>query len=81
MGQGIAYGGLVGLPGREQDLATFGSRAIKFLEIAVCSEALAVATVSWVFAAACKPAWLRLCLALGVAIAANVCTYAVVHGL
>ena len=81
MGNGIAYGSLVGLHGREQDLALFGSRAIRFLEIALCSEALAVMAVAWVCASASRPVWLRLCIALGLAAGANAFTYAAVRGL
>src|SRR5271157_5855409 len=81
MGNGIAYGGLVGLPGHEQALAAYGSRAIRFLEIAVCSEALAIVAVSWVITSTRGSVWRRLCIALVWATAANVCTYAVVHGL
>jgi hypothetical protein len=80
MGQGIAYGSIVGLPGREQDLASFGSQAMTALKIAVFSEALAIATVSWVFTAR-KSVWLRLCIALGLATTANIFTFAVVRGL
>jgi hypothetical protein len=79
--QGISYGSIVGLRGRKQDLATFGSRAIRFLELALCSEALAVGAISWVFADDGRPAWLRLSIALGLAIVADVGTYAVVRGL
>jgi hypothetical protein len=79
--QGIAYGSIVGLRGREQDLAAFGSRAIRFLGLALCSEALAVGAITWVFADDGRPAWLRLSIALGLAIVANVGTYAVVRGL
>ena len=79
MGNGIAYGGLVGLPGREHDLATFGLTAMKSLKIALCAEAFAVAIVWWVFAAR-KSFWLRLGIALGLAIVADACTYSVVRG-
>ena len=51
MGQGIAYGSIVGLPGREDDLAKFGSRALTALTIAGFSEALAIGAVAWVFSA------------------------------
>jgi hypothetical protein len=78
--QGISYGAIVGLPGREHDLVLFGSRAMKALRIAVSSEALAIATISWGFTAR-KPVWARLCIAAGLAIAANICTFAAVRGL
>jgi hypothetical protein len=81
VGNGIAYGSLVGLRGREQDLAVFGSRAIRFLKIALCAEALAVGALSWVFADDGRPAWLRLSIALGLATIADIGTYAVVRGL
>src|ERR1700692_2455634 len=81
MGQGIAYGSIVGLPGREQDLATLGARAIRFLVIALGSEASAVMAVAWVCTNASRPGWLRLCIALGLATAANAFTFAAVRGL
>ncbi len=54
---------------------------MRFLEIALCTEAMAVATASWFFASACKPAWLRLGIAVGAAAVANVLTFAAVRGL
>ena len=80
MGQGIAYGSIVGLPGREQDLAVFGSRAMTALRIAVVLEALAIATVSWVFTSH-KSVWVRLCIALVFAAVVNIFTFAVVRGM
>jgi hypothetical protein len=79
--QGIAYGAVVGLRGREQDLAAMGSRAIRFLGLALCSEALAIGAISWVFADDGRPTWLRLSISLGLATVANVGTYVVVRGL
>ena len=78
--QGVSYGAIVGLPGREHDLVVFGSRAMRALKIAVGSEALAIATISWGFTAR-KPVWARLCIAAGLAIVANICTFAAVRGL
>jgi len=77
---GIAYGSIVGLPGRDQDLAAFGSRAMTSLKIAVVSEALAVATVSWVFTSH-KSVWVRLCIAIVLAAAVNIFTFGVVRGM
>jgi hypothetical protein len=79
--QGVAYGSIVGLRGRERDLATFGSRAIRFLGIALCSEGLAVSAISWVLADDGRPPWLRIGIALGVATIADAGTYVVVRGL
>ncbi|MGO8794210.1 MAG: hypothetical protein ACLQLC_05255 [Candidatus Sulfotelmatobacter sp.] len=79
MAQGIAYGDIVGLPGRERELATLGSRAMRALRIAVVSEALAVATISWVFTDR-KAVWVRLVAAVGLAAAANILTLAAVRG-
>ncbi|HKN70011.1 MAG TPA: hypothetical protein VJX30_03205, partial [Terriglobales bacterium] len=79
--QGIAYGAIVGLRGRELDLAAMGSRAIRFLGLALCSEALAIGAIWWVFADDGRPTWLRLSIALGLATVANVGTYVVVRGL
>jgi hypothetical protein len=81
VGQGIAYGSIVGLRGREQDLAAFGSRAIRFLGLALCSESLAIGLISWVFADDGRPLRLRLSIALGLAAIANIGTYAVVRNL
>jgi hypothetical protein len=80
VGEGIAYGSIVGLPGRERDLATFGSQAIGALKIAIGSEALAIATVSWVFTSH-KSLWVRLFIALGLATIVDGFTFAVVRGL
>lgn len=80
IGNGIAYGGLVGLSGYEQELARYGSKAIKFLKIALCSEALAIAVVSWAFIAVRRPRGIRLGIALALAVVGDACTYSVVRG-
>jgi hypothetical protein len=81
MAQGIAYGDLYGVRGREMDLAQFGAHAIRALDIAVCSEALAVGIVSWVLIATTAPSWLRLSIGLTLAIVATFFTYAITRGL
>jgi len=79
--QGIAYGDLAGVPGRERDLAAIASHARLALKIAASSEALGIAALCWAFTAAFKPTWLRACFALGLACLADVCTLAIVRGL
>jgi hypothetical protein len=80
MGQGIAYGSIVGLPGREQDLALYGERAMAALKVAVTSEALAVGLASWIFTSS-RTVIVRLCIAIVLATAAALLTFASIRGL
>jgi uncharacterized protein (DUF983 family) len=81
MAQGIAYGDLYGVRGREMDLAYMGAHAVRSLEIAVCSEVLAVGIVSWVLIATTAPIWLRLSIGLTLAIVVTFLTYVTIRGL
>jgi hypothetical protein len=79
--QGIAYGAIVGLKGRERDLADMGSSALRALGLAALSEGLAIGLASWTLTCADRPVWARLCIGLASAAIADVSTYAVVRGL
>ena len=81
MAQGIAYGDLYGVRGREQDLAQMAAQAMRDLKIAVCSEGLAVVIVSWTFIATAAPRWLRLSIGLVLALVATFLSYGLVRGL
>ena len=77
MAQGLAYGDAFGAPGNEKYLAVIGSRATRFLVIALCSEEVAVAMIVWRLSADVKPIWRRLCFSLVLAAIADGCTFAV----
>jgi hypothetical protein len=79
--QGIAYGAIVGLKGRERDLADMGSGALRALGLAALSEGLAIALASWTLTRSDRPVWARLFIGLASAAIADVSTYAVVRGL
>jgi hypothetical protein len=81
MGLGIAYGSIVGLPGRERDLAVIGSRASSALATAVACEALTVGSVSWLFLPLREPAWARATLAVACALVADLLTFGAVRSL
>jgi hypothetical protein len=72
--QGIAYGAIVGLKGREKDLADMGSSALRAL-------GLAVALASWALIWGDRSIWARLCIGLAVAVMVDVSTYVLVRGL
>ena len=79
--QGIAYGAIVGLKGREKDLADMGSSALRALGLAVFSEGLALALASWALIWGDRSIWARLCIGLAVAVMVDVSTYVLVRGL
>jgi hypothetical protein len=81
MAQGIAYGDLYGVRGREMDLAYMAAHAVRALKIAVCSEALAVGIVSWALIATSAPIWVRLSIGLILAVVVTFLTYMTVRGL
>src|SRR5260370_17010182 len=64
LSQGIAYGAIVGLRGREKDLADIGSSALRALGLAAFSEGLAIGLASWALFGADRPFWARLCIGL-----------------
>lgn len=81
MANGIAYGSLKGLPGRETALNELRSRSAVALGLAVSSEALAVAAASWLLIAG-RMQWVtRLWMSLAIAGMADVFTFALVRGL
>jgi len=79
--QGIAYGDLFGIRGRENDLAAMASRGTRCMQIALGSEALAIMGIAWFFSAEVKPLWQRLCFSLIIASVADVFTFALIRGL
>jgi hypothetical protein len=66
--QGIAYGAIVGLKGREKDLADMGSSALRALGLAVFSVGLAAALASWALIWGDRSIWARLCIGLALAV-------------
>jgi len=80
VGQGIAYGDLFGVPGREADLAVMARRAREFLAAAILFEAMTVAMIAWFLSENVKPVWQRLCLSVILACVVDFFTYAVVRG-
>jgi len=80
VGQGIAYGDLVGVSGREKDIIAIGNGAMRALWTAASCEALAVGLITWVVSDPDSSVWLRLIISFGVASFADVCTYALVRG-
>ncbi len=80
MGFGIAYGSVYGLPGREEDLAYFGSRASIALATAASSEAIAVGVGTWLLMPF-EEKWLRLLVATALAVVADAATFALIRGL
>jgi len=81
LGQGIAYGDLVGVKGREQDLATIGNGAIRSLWIAASCEGLAVGLITWIATDPDGSVGRRLVASFGLALLIDVCTYAVIRGI
>jgi len=81
VGQGIAYGDLFGIRGREADLAALGRGAMRSLWIAASCESLAVGLITWVVSDPDSSVWGRLVTSSGVALFVDICTYAVVRGM
>jgi hypothetical protein len=80
VGNAMAYGDVLGLPGRDSDLATYHSRAIGFLLIALCGQGSAVAVVTWMVGLRERPTWVRFCLAVGVAAFSDSCVLLIMRG-
>jgi hypothetical protein len=78
--QGIAYGDLFGIAGREGDLAVIASHAREFLGIALFFEALAVAMIAWFCTRDVQSLWQRLCFCVVLSLVLDFCTYAVIRG-
>jgi hypothetical protein len=79
--QGIAYGAIVGLKGREKDLADMGSSALRALGLATLSEGLAIGLASWVLIWSDRSVRARLCIGFALAVMVDVSTYVLVRGL
>lgn len=78
---GIAYGSIKGLPGRERDLARFGAQASRALAAAASFEAIAVGIGAWYLFPRLEPTWVWLSFALALAAAADFLTFVLIHGL
>jgi uncharacterized membrane protein len=81
VGQGIAYGDLVGVKGREKDIASIGSGAMKALWTAASCEGLAVGLIVWAASDPDNSIWIRLASGFGLAIFIDICTYVLIRGL
>ena len=81
VGNGMAYGDVFGLPGREKDIAIFGAKAMHSLIVALAAEGFAVGAITWDFSGIDNPAWRRLAIALVVAAIATALTFALVRGM
>jgi hypothetical protein len=79
VGHGIAYGDLVGVRGRERDLAEVRRDAMRALGVAISAETLAVVLLWWHFSSVSKAA--KLTIGLALALLADFLTYALVRGL
>ena len=81
IGNGMAYGDILGLPGYEKGLALFGAKAMHALIAALLTEAMAVAAITWDVTDIEKPTWRRIATALVVAPMVTAFTFAIVRGL
>jgi hypothetical protein len=81
MGNGIAYRALVGLAGREHDLAELSGRAERALAFGATCEAVAIGIGSWALIPIRNPRWARICFAVVLAATADIFTFAVVRGI
>jgi hypothetical protein len=71
---GVAYGDLVGIPGREHELIVLSRNALTALRIALGCEVLAVGLVSWLLMALDQKAWIRLSISVAFAGVADLLT-------
>ena len=81
IGQGIAYGDLVGVKGHEKDLVSIGGGAMKALWTAASCEGLAVGLIVWVASDPDSSIWIRLAGGLGLAFFIDIFTYVPIRGL
>ncbi len=80
MGFGIAYGDLVGVPGRERDLADLGRNAGRALAFGAICEAVAIGIASWTLVPL-DARWARMSVAVALAVIADLLTLAVIKGI
>ena len=80
LGQGLAYGDLYGVKGAEANLAQLGRNAMHSLWIAASCEALLIGSVTWFMLDQDRSVWKRLIASVGLALLADVCTYAIIRG-
>jgi tetrahydromethanopterin S-methyltransferase subunit D len=79
IGNAMAYGDVLGLPGREKDITIFGAKAMRSLFVALAAEGLAVGAITWNIAGIDTPTWRRLAKASIIASVATVFTFALVR--
>jgi len=80
LAQGIAYGDLFGIAGREADLAAMANHARGCLGLALLLEALAVAMIVWFVSRDVRPLWQRVCFCIVFSSVLDFVTYAIVRG-
>jgi hypothetical protein len=78
---GIAFGSIKGLPGRERDLGEFAAHASIALATAVSCQAVAVGVGAWFFIPLRATALARVSFAVGLAVAVDLLTFVLIHGL
>ena len=78
--QGFAYGDLLGVAGREGDVAQLAYHAKTALGIALISEGLAVGIAFRLLLAPVEPKWARLLACIILALVADFATFAIVRG-
>jgi hypothetical protein len=81
IGNGMAEGDILGLPGREKDIAIFGAKATHALVVALVAEELAVGAIIWDIVRFDTPTWRRLAIASITAAVATALTFAAVRGM
>lgn len=81
IGNGVAYGALVGLRGRERALTELGSRAEHALILGAICQGVAVAMGSWILLPPRYSATARVMVAATLAALADVFTFAALRGI
>jgi hypothetical protein len=81
VGNGMAYGGVLGLPSREKDAVVFGAKAFRALIVALAAEGLAVSLVTWDIARVQMAKWVSLAIATGVSAFLTALTFILVRGM
>lgn len=80
MGFGIAYGSLVGLPGREYALAELGRKAEVALAFGAAFEGIAIGIACWKLVPVAVK-WIRMSAALAAAGIVDLLTFAVIKAI
>lgn len=80
MGNGLAYGDLVGIPGPEQALAELGGCAERALALVATCEAIAIGIGSSVLMPLRNPRWARIWIAIVLTAIADLFTLVAIKG-